>query len=132
MASLNVKHFREPLDFLNASEDLPPWVFLFAATGVILAGHGLYSHFILISRFGFQFNHVGMGLVIVAIISILFMQRLWLASRLSGLKTAGDVHEAHVEPDPGRLDHPGVVRGSDEEYFFAIHLSHPSIILLIY
>ena len=91
LASLSVKHFRDPSDFLNANQGLPPWVFLFAVTGVTLAGHGLYTHFVLVSKFGFQFNHVAIGLVIVSMVSILFMQRLWLASRLSGLKTAGDV-----------------------------------------
>ncbi|MDK1118300.1 MAG: hypothetical protein QGM50_05845 [Anaerolineae bacterium] len=54
-------------------------------------GIGFFDHFLLAAKFGLQFNHVAVGLILVSIISILFMKRVWLASRITGLQTSGDI-----------------------------------------
>ena len=103
MASINTKHFRQPIDFLNANQELPPWVFLFTTTGIIISSLGLYDHLLLSAHFGLQFNHVGMGLLILAGVTILFMKRLWLVSRISGLKTAGDILAGYYSSETIRI-----------------------------
>ncbi len=78
-------------DFLDAGREIPSWGYIFAGAGVVLAGLGLPDHLLLISLYGLQYSHVAVGLVLVALCGALIQKRVWLASRITGLRTIGDL-----------------------------------------
>jgi solute:Na+ symporter, SSS family len=81
----------DPADFLDAGGKIPSWGFIFAGTGVMLAGLGLSDHFLLTAAYGLQYSHVALGLVVAALCSALVQKRIWLAARISGSRTIGDL-----------------------------------------
>ena len=83
IASLSARRAPRPCDFLDGGGMLPAWSTIFAATGVVLAGLGLYDHFLLTALYGLQYSHVALGLVLVALCAAVVQKRLWLAARLS-------------------------------------------------
>jgi len=89
IASLCARRRISPADFVDGGLQLPAWGYIFAGTGVVLAALCLYDHFRLISLYGYQYNHVAVGLILVSLCATLFQKRLWIAARLSGVRTAG-------------------------------------------
>lgn len=80
-----------PEDFLDAGRQLPSWAYIFGATGVVVAALGLYDHLLLTATYGLQYSHVAVGLIVVALSSVLVQKRLWLAARVTGSRTVGDL-----------------------------------------
>lgn len=91
IATLSARAPSRPGDFLDAGQTLPPWTFIFAGAGVVLAGLGLFDHLMMLALFGLQYGHVAVGLVLAAMTAALVQKRVWLAARLSGLRTIGDL-----------------------------------------
>lgn len=80
-----------PEDFLDAALSLPSWAYIFAGAGVVAAALGLHDHLLLTASYGLQYSHVAIGLIVVALASVLIQKRLWLAARITGSRTAGDL-----------------------------------------
>ena len=80
-----------PEDFLDAAQSLPSWAYIFAGGGIVVAALGLQDHLLLTARYGLQYSHVAIGLIVVALASVLIQKRLWLAARITGSRTAGNL-----------------------------------------
>jgi solute:Na+ symporter, SSS family len=91
IATLSARMAVEPGDHLDAGGSLPPWAYIFAGSGVVLGSIGLENHFLLTARFGLQYSHVAIGLVLVALSGALVQKRTWLAARITGHRTAGNL-----------------------------------------
>jgi solute:Na+ symporter, SSS family len=91
IATVCARSGARPDDFLDAALEIPSWGYIFAGAGVVLAGLGLPDHILLISLYGLQYSHVAVGLVLIALCGALVQKRVWLASRITGLRTIGDL-----------------------------------------
>ena len=91
IASLNARIVRSPLEFLDAGATLAPWVYLFVGAGAMIAGIGLQDHLTLTSRFGLQYNHTALGLIVAALASVVVQKRFREASRLVGATSPGTI-----------------------------------------
>lgn len=91
IAALSARAEVRPEDFLDAGLEIPTWGYIFAGTGVVLAGLNLHDHLLLVSLYGLQVSHVAVGLVLVALAGALLQKRIWLASRITRLRTVGEL-----------------------------------------
>lgn len=91
LAAMVARRTAAPLAFLDGGAALPGWAVIFAGSGLAVAGQGLVDHLSLTARFGLQASHLGLGLVLVALTAVLVQKRLWLAARITGLGTPGDL-----------------------------------------
>jgi Na+/proline symporter len=90
-ATLCARASRNPEAHLDGDLSLPGWCYIFGGGGVVLAGVGLHDHLVLVSTYGLQYSHVAIGLILVAIAGSLFHKRIWLASRITRLRTLGEL-----------------------------------------
>lgn len=74
-----------PTHFTDGGRDLPTWSYMFAGAGVMISGLGLLDHFLLASRYGLQYSHVGLALVLAAMASATVQKRARLAAVATGL-----------------------------------------------
>lgn len=81
--------------FIDGGGTIPAWGFIFAAAGVVVAGLNLGDHLVLAATYGLQYTHTAVGLVLVALVAALVHKRLWLASRIARLRTAGELLGAY-------------------------------------
>ncbi len=95
VATLTARQARGAEDYLDGGCDLPGWCFVFAASGMLLSALGLYDHHLLQALFGLQYNHVALGIILAALTGAVVQKRLWLAARITGLKTLGDLIGAY-------------------------------------
>ncbi len=95
IAALTARCAHAPEEYLDGGSSLPPWCFMFAGTGIVIAGIGLYDHFLLLALYGLQYNHVAMGVVLAALAGVLVHKRLLLAARISGHRTLGNLLSAY-------------------------------------
>lgn len=95
IGAMCARHSRRPTEFLDAAMAAPGWATIFGGTGVILAGLNIHDHLLLVSTYGLQASHVAVGLVLVSLTGALVRRRLWLASRITGMKTVGDIMGAY-------------------------------------
>lgn len=91
LATISGRHTQQASDFVDGGQSLPPWVIIFAGAGITLASLSLSDHLVLLSTFGLQYNQVAVGIICVALVAALTQKRLWLASRLTSLRTLGDL-----------------------------------------
>ncbi len=91
LAALVARRGPSPEAFLGGGANLPGWAVVFAGSGLVVAGLGLGDQLALTARFGLQASHLGMGLVLAAMTAILVQKRLWLAARITGLATPGEL-----------------------------------------
>jgi SSS family solute:Na+ symporter len=82
-------------EHLDAGLTLPTWVMVFAGAGVSLATIGLYDQLRLLATYGLQANQIAIGLIVAALFAALFQKRVWVASRLTGLSTIGNLLGAY-------------------------------------
>lgn len=80
-----------PATFFDGGANLPGWAVIFAGSGLAVAGQGLSDHLALTGRFGLQASHLGLGMVLAALTTVLIQKRLWLAARITGLGTPGEL-----------------------------------------
>src|SRR5262245_29670863 len=95
LATASARASEKPGDFLDAGLSLPAWVLIFAGAGVTIAAPGLRDHLVLIASYGLQYSQIAIGLIIAAIAGALVQKRMWLASRIASLRTAGDLLGAY-------------------------------------
>jgi Na+/proline symporter len=91
LATISGRQAQQPCDFVDGGQALPPWVVIFAGAGIALASLGLADHLVLLSTFGLQYNQIAVGLIVVALCAALTQKRIWLAARLTNLRTLGDL-----------------------------------------
>jgi solute:Na+ symporter, SSS family len=82
-------------DHLDAGRRLPAWTYIFAGSGMVFASFNPYDQLRLVAIYGFQANHLALGLVLVTLCATLFQKRVWLAARITGTGTVGDALGAH-------------------------------------
>jgi solute:Na+ symporter, SSS family len=92
-----------PEDHLDAGRRLPGWAYAFAATGVTLSAFEPFDHFRLLAAYGYQYNETVLGLILVALCATVFQKRIWLASRIVGRRTLGDLLGAYYGSPAIRL-----------------------------
>ncbi len=95
IAALTVRSSAHHEDYLDGGDNLPAWSYIFAGIGAVVAGIGLYDHYLLLALFGLQYNHVTVGVVVAALAAVLAQKRLWLASRITGLRSLGEMIGAY-------------------------------------
>lgn len=117
LGALCGRHSGRPGDFVDAGLSLPGWTTLFAGTGIVLAGLNLHDHVLLVSAYGLQASHVAVGLVLVALTGALVRKRSWLAARMTGLRTVGDVMGTYYGSVSIRLVQLGIL------FLFAVPLA---------
>ncbi len=91
IATASASAARQPADFLDGGLSIPAWGYIFGGAGIVVAGLGLEDHLLLIANYGLQYNHVALGLILAALAGTLVHKQLWLTSRLTGLRTAGQL-----------------------------------------
>lgn len=82
-------------DHLDGGGGLPGWCFVFAGTGTVLASLNLHDHFLLAALYGFQYSHVALGLVLVALCGAFVQKRLWLAARIANVRSPVELFGAY-------------------------------------
>ncbi len=95
IATMSARSTVRPEHYLDGGQAIPAWGHIFASTGLALATFSLYDHLLLVAAYGLQASHLAIGLVVAAIIAALFQKRLWLAARLTGLRTLGELVGAY-------------------------------------
>jgi Na+/proline symporter len=91
IATMSARWTARPEHYLDGGLAIPAWGHIFAGAGLALASLSLYDHLSLVAAYGLQANHLAVGLVLAAIAAALFQKRLWVAARLTGLRTLGDL-----------------------------------------
>lgn len=81
---------QSPLSFLDGDGVLPGWAVMLILPGLVIAGLGLERHLGLVSVFGLQASHIGMGAVPAAFAALLIWNRMWYVTRVAGLATPGE------------------------------------------
>ena len=89
IAAMVTRVDRAPGTFVDGGKTVPGWAFALTASGVVLAGFALTGHVALVERYGLQASHVGVGIIIAALASVLVLKRLWLGARITGLPSPG-------------------------------------------
>jgi solute:Na+ symporter, SSS family len=84
-------------DYVDAGQSLAPWTYIFAGSGVLLASIGPYDFLRLLSGYGFQANELALSVIPAALVAALFQKRLWLAARIIGSRTVGQVFGVHYQ-----------------------------------
>jgi solute:Na+ symporter, SSS family len=92
-----------PENYLHSGASLPTWTYVFAASGIIVAGFGLPDHLRLLSYYGFQRNQLVLGLIVVALAGALFQRRLTIAAQIIDAKTIGALFGAYYQSTSIRL-----------------------------
>ena len=91
LATLVARRTDSAARFADGGANLPGWALAFAAGLLAAAGAGLADPLQLTARFGLQASHTGMGVLLAALTAILLHKRLWLAARITGLATPGEI-----------------------------------------
>ena len=89
LATASARQTGAPHDFLDGGLALPGWGYIFAGMGVAIAALDLESHLLLIARYGLQYSHAALGLVLAAVAAALIHGRLWTIARMTGIATPG-------------------------------------------
>jgi SSS family solute:Na+ symporter len=109
IAAQSAKGESSPAAYIDASQNLPGWAYIFAGSGALLASVGPYDYLRLLSVYGFQANQLVLSLTLVALITALFQKRLWLAARITGSRSLGEVLGAHYQSTSIRIYLLGVL-----------------------
>ena len=91
LAALVSRSGPAPAAFFDSGANLPGWAVMFAGSGLAVAGQGLGDQLALTARLGLQASHLGLGLFLAALAAILVQKRLWLAGRITGLGSPGEL-----------------------------------------
>jgi solute:Na+ symporter, SSS family len=97
IAAQSAKSETGPAAYVDASQGLSSWTYMFAGSGVLLASIGPYDYLRLLSTYGFQANQLALSLILVALATVLFQKRLWLAARITGSRSLGELFGAHFQ-----------------------------------
>jgi Na+/proline symporter len=97
IAAQSAKSESSPAAYVDAGQNLPGWTLIFAGSGALLVSIGPYDYLRLLSCYGFQANQLALSLILVALTAALFQKRLWLAARITGSRSLGNVFGAHFQ-----------------------------------
>lgn len=97
IAAQTSRHARLESDHIDGGGALSGWTHVFAASGAFVAALGPYDHLRLVAVFGYQANSLFFSLVGLALAAALFQKRLWLASRIFGETSPGDVFARYYQ-----------------------------------
>jgi Na+/proline symporter len=86
-----------PGAFLDGGKTLPGWSTMFVMAAMMVAGMGLADYMMLIGQYGLQASHAGMGLLLAALAGLMIHKRLWIATRIARLGSAGDALGAYYQ-----------------------------------
>jgi solute:Na+ symporter, SSS family len=103
IAAQSAKSGDSPAAFVDAGQNLPGWTYIFAGSGALLASVGPYDYLRLLSVYGFQANQLALSLILVALVMALLQKRLWLAARMTGSRSLGEVFGAHYQSTSIRI-----------------------------
>jgi solute:Na+ symporter, SSS family len=103
IAAQSAKSGDSPAVFVDAGQNMPAWTYIFAGSGALLASVGPYDYLRLLSVYGFQANQLALSLILVALVMALFQKRLWLAARMTGSRSLGEVLGAHYQSTSIRI-----------------------------
>jgi Na+/proline symporter len=103
IAAQSAKSGDSPAAFVDAGQNLPGWTYIFAGSGALLASVGPYDYLRLLSVYGFQANQLALSLILVALVMALLQKRLWLAARMTGSRSLGEVLGAHYQSTSIRI-----------------------------
>jgi solute:Na+ symporter, SSS family len=103
IAAQSAKNETNPAAYVDAGRDLSSWTCIFAGSGVLLASIGPYDYLRLLSIYGFQANQLALSLILVALAAALFQNRLWLAARITGSRSLGELFGAHFQSPSIRI-----------------------------
>ena len=103
IAAQSAKSESSPAAYVDAGQNLPSWTYIFAGSGVLLASIGPYDYLRLLSAYGFQANQLALSLILVALAAALFQKRLWLAARITGSRSLGELFGAHFQSTSIRI-----------------------------
>ena len=103
IATQSAKSESSPAAYIDAGQSLPAWTYIFAGSGAVLASVGPYDFLRLLSSYGFQANQLALSLVFVALVMAVFQKRVWLAARITGSRSLGEVFGAHYQSTSIRI-----------------------------
>ena len=103
VATQSAKSESSPAAYIDAGQSLPAWTYIFAGSGAVLASVGPYDFLRLLSSYGFQANQLALSLVFVALVMAVFQKRVWLAARITGSRSLGEVFGAHYQSTSIRI-----------------------------
>jgi len=103
MAAQVSRHVKNGSDHLDAGASLTNWTYIFAAAGVLIAGLGPFDHLRLVATYGFQANMLFLSIVCMGLAGALFQKRLWIASRILGSKSPGEVFARYYDSPSIRI-----------------------------
>jgi solute:Na+ symporter, SSS family len=103
IAAQSAKSETSPADYVDAGQNLPTWTYIFAASGVLLASIGPYDYLRLLSTYGFQASPLALSLILAALATALFQKRIWLAARITGSRSLGELFGAHFQSTSIRI-----------------------------
>lgn len=90
IAALTERASTSERSFADGGGALPGWAVVFAGAGVLVAGIGLPDHLTLMGRYGLQYSHTALGLVVAGMCAVLVQKRLWIAGKIAGLDSPGE------------------------------------------
>ena len=97
IASMTARRTVRAADYLDGGGAMHPWSLIFASLGIVVGSMGLYDHYLLLALFGLPYNHVTIGIVLVALCAALVQKRLWLAARITGKRSLGELLGAYYD-----------------------------------
>jgi len=103
IATQSAKSESSPAAYIDAGQSLPAWTYIVAGSGAVLGSVGPYDFLRLLSSYGFQANQLALSLVFVALVMAVFQKRVWLAARITGSRSLGEVFGAHYQSTSIRI-----------------------------
>jgi Na+/proline symporter len=90
IAALSERAGTSDRGFADAGGALPGWAVVFAGAGTLIAGIGLSDHLALMGRYGLQYSHTAIGVIVAAMAAVLIQKRMWIAGKVAGFGSPGE------------------------------------------
>ena len=87
----NQKKTIAPVDFFIYERQLPGWVFIVVATGIIFSGWIFFVHPSLIFMNGMPYSMTSLCVIGIPLLGIVFLKRQWMLSKKYGFVTPGEM-----------------------------------------
>ena len=103
IAAQSAKSESSPAAYVDAGQNLPTWTYIFAGKRRLAREHRPLRLSAPAFTYGFQANPLALSLILVALATALFQKRIWLAARITGSRSLGDVFGAHFQSTSIRI-----------------------------
>ncbi|MBO6480683.1 MAG: hypothetical protein HVK30_02990 [Pelagibacteraceae bacterium] len=87
----NQKKITIPVDFFIYGRQLPGWVFIIVATGIIFSGWIFFVHPSLIFMNGMPYSMTSLCVIGIPLLGIVFLKRQWMLSKKYGFVTPSEM-----------------------------------------